>query len=143
MAILRLCPACFSPELEITSNVIAGSPNTAKCGHCGWEGLERDVDTALLSDTAHTTEELAEELMMLVLQHFTGPCVRVLEYRGLLPRKKTEHDGWSNERLKAYNDRVDEVRGDIVKHVTEKGIEALLLAAGEAHEKMRSLEDPS
>lgn len=135
----QICPVCKNISLGITRSVLVGTPSTAKCPACDWEGPLEDAATFVSREKLYGIEELSVHLMNVTAASTAGPLVVAMERVGLLPPKATVASvGWHGNDLQRYNALVDDARGEVIRAVVAASIQAALEAAGEAAEKIKA-----
>ncbi len=134
----QVCPVCTNISLDIKRSVLAGTPSTARCPACDWEGLLEDAPGFISREKLYGIEELSVHLMNVVSATTAGPLVVAMEHVGLLPEKvAVAAVGWRGHDLQRYNALVDDVRGDVIRAVVEASIRTALEAAGAAHQRIK------
>lgn len=158
MEVRQFCPQCKSIAIDIKRSIIVGTPSTASCGHCGWSGLAEDADALLTTDHLHGVEELSLKMLNVITAHAAGPLVRVLSEAGLIAKKKAQAaditkkteaiyelapSDWEYEDIKAFNEMIDECRGEILKKIFENCVGTAFDAAGEVNARVVAFQPPS
>lgn len=154
----HFCPDCGSIDLQITRQFILvpkeeDTGATAKCPNCGWEGPLSKTVGAVTSEKFWDIEGVGEVLLRVVSKHAAGPFIQVMEFVGLLPRKKTPQEfavelgiikegdlgndllgdeGFST-RFHAYNTMVDQMREQVVRAMLAASITAGFEEAEKVH----------
>lgn len=150
----HFCPDCGNIELVIEDKLLvhvrpeSEGAHRAKCPNCGWEGPLSKTVGAVTSEQFWDIERVGEVLLRVVSKHAAGPFVQVMEFVGLIPKKKTlkefkealeaQHEelgieGAIEERLVRYNAMVDHLREQVVKEMLAATITAGFEAAEKAH----------
>jgi predicted RNA-binding Zn-ribbon protein involved in translation (DUF1610 family) len=151
----HFCPDCGSIDLQITRQFVLVSKEedtgaTAKCPNCGWEGPLSKTIGAVTSEEFWDIERVGDVLLRVVSRHAAGPFVQVMEFVGLLPRKKELREladelgypkdfpdlggeGDLREKLAKYNTMVDQMREIVLKEMLAASISAGFEAAEKVH----------
>jgi hypothetical protein len=138
---VQICPQCGSPALEEKeSSLILGESAQAHCGHCGWSGLLEDAPAALGTGNYEGLEEMVMDITMTLLKTTAGPLCLVLERRGLLPPPLPKTDDFTAEQIKDFNDALNDVRGQVLRAVTETVVERGILICGENMARLQALD---
>ena len=134
----HFCPECGGIDLQVQRQYIllAEAEDTgasARCPNCGWEGPLSKTVGAVSSEQFWDIERVGEVLLRVVSKHAAGPFIQVMEFTGLLPRRREPGDDKDEAARVAHNEIVDEMRTEVVRAMLSGAITGGFEAAERAH----------
>jgi len=126
------CPDCGSIDL----NINIGITKTASCPNCSWEGPLSQTVGAVTSEQFWDSERVGEVLLRVLATKAAGPVVQVLEFIGLLPRKKVavaELTETEAEDLQRWNAAAQQARDAVMRSLMAAALSAAFEEAEKQH----------